>query len=102
VDHPKDVGDRTTLAVMMALRELGFAVLVPFGENTRYDLAIDDGERPARVQCKTGRLRFGAVRWARVDPPRNGQRKQIREAEKYEIGLVPVRARAEPDATSGA
>ena len=37
MEHPKDIGDRTTLAVMLALREVGFAVLVPFGENTRYD-----------------------------------------------------------------
>jgi hypothetical protein len=64
VQHPKDIGDRTTLAVMIALREVGFAVLVPFGENTRYDLVIDDGEQLARVQCKTGRLRDGAVRFA--------------------------------------
>lgn len=153
MDHPKDVGDRTTLAVMMALREVGFAVLIPFGENTRYDLVIDDGTRLGRVQCKTGRLRAGAIRWAacssyahhpnprapqrdylgqvdyfaihcpetdgvylvpiedvqvrrqgalRVDPPKNGQRKFIREAQKYELGRVSVRTRAKPDATSGA
>jgi|SRR5918999_3124301 hypothetical protein len=59
--HPKEVGDRTTLAVMLALRMAGLAILVPFGENTRYDLVIDDGRRLARVQCKTGRLRHGAV-----------------------------------------
>jgi hypothetical protein len=64
MDHPKDIGDRTTLAVMLALRETGFAVLTPFGENTRYDLAIDDGCKLFRVQCKTGRLRRGAVRFA--------------------------------------
>ena len=64
MDHPKDIGDRTTLAVMLALREVGFGVLVPFGENTRYDLVIDDGHRLSRVQCKTGRLRDGAVRFA--------------------------------------
>jgi hypothetical protein len=64
VEHPKDIGDRTTLAVMLALRELGFAVLVPFGENTRYDLVIDDGAKMAKVQCKTGRLRKGAVLWS--------------------------------------
>ena len=52
------------LAVMIALREVGYAVLVPFGENTRYDLVIDDGQQLARVQCKTGRLRDGAVRFA--------------------------------------
>jgi hypothetical protein len=64
MEHPKDIGDRTTLTVMLALREVGFAVLVPFGENTRYDLVIDDGAKIARVQCKTGRLRKGAVLWS--------------------------------------
>ena len=59
--HPKDIGDRTTLALMVALREAGYAISVPFGENTRYDLVIDDGLRLARVQGKTGRLRGGAV-----------------------------------------
>jgi len=58
-DHPKAKGDRTTLAVMLGLHEAGFAVSVPFGENTRYDLIIDDGTLLARVQCKTGRLRLG-------------------------------------------
>lgn len=64
MQHPKAIGDRTTLAVMLALQEAGYALLVPFGENTRYDLVIDDGERLARVQCKTGRLRQGAIRFA--------------------------------------
>jgi PD-(D/E)XK endonuclease len=61
MEHPKDIGDRTTLAVMLVLQERGFAVYVPFGENTRYDLVIDDGESLDRVQCKTGRLRGGAI-----------------------------------------
>jgi PD-(D/E)XK endonuclease len=64
MEHPKDVGDRTTLAVMLALRELGYAVFVPLGENTRYDLVIDEGSAHKRVQCKTGRMRGGAVRWS--------------------------------------
>jgi hypothetical protein len=42
----------------------GFDVLMPFGENTRYDLVLDDGEDLTRVQCKTGRLRNGAVVFA--------------------------------------
>lgn len=150
MDHPKDVGDRTTLAVMIALNDLGFAIFVPFGENTRYDLVIDDGAHLARVHRKTGRLRRGAVRWSacssyahhlnaqtpqrdylgeidyfgihcpdnggvylvpiedaqvrrkgalRVDPAKNGQRKLIREAARYEIGRV---ARAIPGLTSDA
>jgi PD-(D/E)XK endonuclease len=34
---------------------------LPFGENTRYDLVIDEGSRLARLQCKSGRLKDGAV-----------------------------------------
>jgi PD-(D/E)XK endonuclease len=64
MEHPKAIGDRTTLAVMAALQEAGFALYVPFGENTRVDVVIDDGRVLARVQCKTGRLRRGAVRFS--------------------------------------
>lgn len=49
---------------MLALQEAGYEMAVPFGENVRYELVIDDGARLARVQCKTGRLRNGAVRFA--------------------------------------
>lgn len=64
MEHPKDVGDRSMLAIMAVLREEGVAMYVPFGENTRTDLIIEDGDRLARVQCKTGRLRGGAVRFS--------------------------------------
>jgi PD-(D/E)XK endonuclease len=61
MQHPKSIGDRSTLAIMTALQSAGYTVLLPFGENTRYDLVIDDGTQFGRVQCKTGRLRKGAV-----------------------------------------
>ena len=61
MEHPKAKGDRSVLAIMLALNEAGYDLLVPFGENTRYDLVIDDGSQLSRVQCKTGRLRSGAV-----------------------------------------
>lgn len=64
MEHPKRVGDRSTLAIMAALYELGYGLYTPFGENTRCDLIVDDGTRLARVQCKTGRLRDGAVSFA--------------------------------------
>lgn len=46
---------------MLALREAGYALYLPFGENTRSDLLIEDGNGIARVQCKTGRIRNGAI-----------------------------------------
>lgn len=61
MEHPKRIGDRTTLAVMLALTDSGYDVAVPFGENTRYDLIVDDGVQLLRVQCKTGRIRGGAI-----------------------------------------
>jgi len=59
--HPKDIGDQSTLAIMLALHAQGYAVYTPFGENTRADLIIDNGARLTRIQCKTGRLRNGSV-----------------------------------------
>jgi len=56
----KTTGDISEARVLTALVEAGYMVSRPFGENQRYDLVIDDGERLQRVQVKTGRLR-GAV-----------------------------------------
>jgi hypothetical protein len=64
VRHPKDIGDTSTLAIMLALQTQGCSVYVPFGENTRTDLIVDYGGRLSRVQCKTGRLRNGVVSFA--------------------------------------
>jgi hypothetical protein len=153
MEHPKRVGDRSTLAIMLALQESGYAVYVPFGENTRVDLIIEKGSRLASVQCKTGRLRNGtvtfkvcssyahhphprvakrnyagevdyfavyctetgriylvpiadvAIGWnarLRVDPPRNNQRRRIRLASAYELGVVELSVTEAPDARAGA
>jgi hypothetical protein len=49
---------------MAAFQSLGYALYEPFGENTRCDLVVDPGGKPTRVQCKTGRLRDGAIVFA--------------------------------------
>jgi PD-(D/E)XK endonuclease len=59
--HPKEIGDRSQLAIILALRSAGYGVLLPLGENTRYDLAIEWEGELSRVQCKTGHLQKGAV-----------------------------------------
>jgi hypothetical protein len=61
MEHPKDIGDLSTLAIILALKDAGYAVLLPFGENTRYDLAIEADGSLHRVQCKTGRVKRGAI-----------------------------------------
>ena len=52
MEHPKDIGDRSTLAVMLALQARSYGVYTPFGENTRCDLIIEDGETLSRVQMQ--------------------------------------------------
>jgi hypothetical protein len=91
MEHPKDVGDRSTLAIMLALRERGHGVYVAFGENTRADLVIDDGCRLLRVQCKTGRLRRGAVQFATASSyahhrnPRSTRRTYVDEIDVFAV-----------------
>ncbi len=60
-NHPVDVGQRSEAAILAAFMDRGFEVLLPWGTNHRYDMVLDLGDRFLRVQCKTGRLRNGAV-----------------------------------------
>jgi len=62
--HPKEIGDRSTLAIIYALRASGYGIYVPLSENTRVDLILESGSVIRRVQCKTGRLRGGGVHFA--------------------------------------
>lgn len=62
--NTKAKGDQTEGMVLATFLQLGKGVLLPFGENQRYDLVVDDNDgRFIRVQCKTGRLRDGVVRF---------------------------------------
>jgi hypothetical protein len=56
-----DVGDCTEAIVIAALVRRGYRVLRPLSANQRYDLVIDLRGEFLRVQCKTGRLRNGAI-----------------------------------------
>lgn len=75
--HPKMKGDRTEAVVLAELVKAGHVVLMPFGENQRYDLVVDRGDgKFLRIQCKTGRLRNGVVRFnAYSSQPGNNTRK---------------------------
>lgn len=61
--HPKATGDSSEAMVIARLVQAGKVVLLPFGENQRYDLVIDEGDHFVRVQCKTGRLKSGAIKF---------------------------------------
>lgn len=58
----KAVGELSEIKILAKLVELGFPVLIPFGDNQRYDLVFEnqDGELK-KVQCKHGTFRNGAI-----------------------------------------
>jgi PD-(D/E)XK endonuclease len=123
MEHTKWKGDRSTLAIILGLTGAGFDVAVPFGENTRYDLIADEGERLLRVQCKSGRLRNGVIHFATCSTyahhpnPKVTRRdyhgeidafavycmsENVRFASDYEIAQVELVATARPRGSSGA
>ena len=59
--NTSQIGEISRWQVMAALNRQGRIVLLPLGDHLRYDFVIDDGDRFLRVQCKTGRLKKGAV-----------------------------------------
>src|SRR5690242_16445156 len=60
--NTKIVGDKTEARVFSALVEMFPAVMIPFGENSRYDFVIEDHDGTLKkIQCKTGRYKNGSI-----------------------------------------
>ncbi|QCS44025.1 group I intron-associated PD-(D/E)XK endonuclease [Natrinema versiforme] len=52
--NSKAVGDETEARAISELIASGYSVSIPFGDNDKYDLIVDDGTDLYRIQCKTG------------------------------------------------
>ena len=61
LQNSKAVGDITQSQVMAALLRRGKKVLMPFGDNSRYDPVVEERGLFTRIQCKTGKFDRGAV-----------------------------------------
>lgn len=59
--NSKVIGEKTEGQILARLLQLEKTVLIPFGDNQRYDLVIDDNGKFLRIQCKTGRFKNGAI-----------------------------------------
>lgn len=57
----KEIGETSEARVVFELKEQGFTVLTPFGDNEKYDLVYDTGDGFVRAQVKTGRMKDGKV-----------------------------------------
>jgi len=51
--NTKDKGDETEVKILEELISAGYSVSIPFGDNDKYDLVVDDGSALYRIQCKT-------------------------------------------------
>jgi hypothetical protein len=78
--NSKSVGDITQSQVMADLLKRGKKVLMPFGDNFRYDLVVEEDGRFTRIQCKTGKLNRGAIVFAVASSQyhRGGKRQDYR------------------------
>jgi len=59
--NSKAKGEISEGHVIAHLLKLGYSVSMPFGDNQRYDLILDDGDRLWRVQVKTARYHRGCL-----------------------------------------
>jgi len=71
---PKRKGDVSELKVLAKLTEFGVNVYLPYGEDTRSDLIIDDSGELERIQIKTGRIKNGSIRFScsKINSNRSG------------------------------
>lgn len=51
--NTKDKGDETEVKIISELISRGYSVSIPFGDNDKYDLVVDDNDYLYRIQCKT-------------------------------------------------
>jgi hypothetical protein len=59
--NTKHVGEVSEAVIIAECLKLGYSISKPFGDNQRYDLILDVGGTLKKVQCKTGRIKDGAV-----------------------------------------
>lgn len=58
-----ELGSISEGMVISALLKNGYSVSLPFGGGLRYDFIADNGKSLYRIQCKTARVRNGAVQF---------------------------------------
>jgi hypothetical protein len=93
------IGNQSEAMVLAALVHAGCSPLLPFGGGHPYDIALDDGDKLLRVQCKTGRLVKGAVVFPTAIMCRNNMYRSYRGDVDYfgvycpgtaQVYLVPI------------
>jgi hypothetical protein len=69
----KRTGDASEAFVLWKLAAAGITVLIPWGDNCRFDLVALISNTFLRLQCKTGRLKSGYVSFRTFGVGRDGK-----------------------------
>ena len=88
--NSKDVGDETEAKIILEVIAHGLSVSLPFGDNDKYDVVIDDQGHLYRVQCKTAwRTKMGTIRFnTHSQTTRNGEYHETSYVGKIDAFLV--------------
>lgn len=62
-ENSKSIGEKSEGMVLSRFLQMGWVVLMPFGDNQRYDFVIDKGFGFEKIQVKTGRLKDGCIKF---------------------------------------
>lgn len=84
------IGQASESSVLAALLTRKIPVLLPFGNAQRYDLVFDLNGKLFRVQCKTGRVRNGVIRFNPCDNNRRSYVGQVEFLAVFEPDLEKV------------
>lgn len=87
--NTKDIGLLTEAKVLLKFIEFGYKASIPYGENSRYDLIVDNGKL-YRVQCKTARLSRGNIVANAYSQYGKGDSMVRKRYTKEEIDLVAI------------
>lgn len=62
MSNTKTTGDKSIAKITAMLLDKDFTVLIPFGDNQRYDLVVELDGKFIKIQGKTGRIINGCIR----------------------------------------
>lgn len=87
--NPKKVGEKSEGQILALMLRMGKVVLMPFGDNQRYDFVTEEAGKFTRIQCKTGRLKDGAIEFDTCSSSyhRKGGKKRSYEGEADVFGV---------------
>ena len=73
----KEKGNITELKCLLALKENGIDVSIPYGDNSRYDFVIDVNNKLFKVQCKSSHLtKYNSYEFATCSNNWNNKRRK--------------------------